>query len=515
MTADGVGYVEKARGIARIPVAQQYASILKEGEIIVASIERLEGETLKLRTDDGMLLGALMQGDLGLMQGDTVEAIVAKNDGRYLLYILNVTNEGVSASADSPAQKASPGVLSNMLATLKRNPGMDADTALFLAENHIPDTAENVSALTQLSRGEGIGTLLGQILNSVIKADEPSQEPALAAELALTPEKLTSENPKSQGVIDKQLPADNAVRMETGLKQAPVGEVPHMDTVAAPARNEGSPGGMPPDPQTSVVPPAENGVRPEGQPILLEEPVGQPEPALPQDTGIPVKEGVAAPRYGQDAAMPEIEVDVKAPTWQIAETIRNITCQPDGCTGAEIKKVVREIPRTLSSLKSQLVQSDMKHEGNCIKTVDEALRQIELADRTIRFEHMQLPLTDKTGEYQTAELYVFRDRNKQKNTTEAGTTILLALDTKHIGRTETLIREAGGGISLEFRVERADTAEAFKIQSALLAQAVEATGYRLTAIRFTGLDRRTTVVNAGEAAGLDVRQAPNGVDIRI
>ena len=521
MTTDGVGYVEKAGGATRIPVAQQYASILKEGEIIVASIERLEGETLKLRTDDGMLLGALMQDDLGLMQGDTVETIVGKNDGRYLLYILNVSRAGVSTPADSPVQQASPGILSNMLATLKRNPGVDADTAMFLAENHIPDTAENVSALTQLSRGEGIGTLLGYILDSINMADEPSKVPTPAASETLQPEIFKSENPKSQDTTNKQVSTDTAVRMETGLKEAPATAMPHVDSAAVSEKNEGSPAGMPPEPQISATSLIENDTQmkndtqPANSATLLDKSAGQPEPALPQDTSIPVKEGVAGALYGQDTATLAARSDVEAPARRVAETIRDITCQPEECTGGEIKKIVREIPRTLSLLKSQLVQSDMKHEGNCIKTVDEALRQTELADRTIHFEHMQLPLANKTGEYRTAELYVFRDRNKRKNTAEAGIAILMALDTKNIGRTETLIREAGGGISLEFRVESADTAKAFKSQTALLSQAVEAAGYRLTAIRFTGLERRTTVVNAGQAAGLNVGQVPKGVDVWI
>jgi guanylate kinase len=64
-------------------------------------------------------------------------------------------------------------------------------------------------------------------------------------------------------------------------------------------------------------------------------------------------------------------------------------------------------------------------------------------------------------------------------------------------------------------LERADAAETIKSQTGALAQAVEAAGYRLTGVRCTGLERRTTVVNAGETAGIETGKTPHGVDVRI
>jgi hypothetical protein len=273
----------------------------------------------------------------------------------------------------------------------------------------------------------------------------------------------------------------------------------------------------------------------------------EPEPALPQSAGNPIiKPDVGTPRDTIPTAAPETpakaEAPVKAETLpgtaapaetevpekaetsagtempaerRIAETIKNMTIRPEHHDGAEMKKISREIPREMSALKSLLVRSDMKDEEGYLKRIDQTLRQMELTDRTVRFEHMQLPVMDRAGEYRTAELYVFRNRSGRRDAGEAGVAILVALDTRHIGRTETLIREAGGGVSLEFRLERANAAEIFKSQTGVLAQAVEAAGYRLTGVRFTGLERRTTVVNAGETAGPETGKTPHGVDVRI
>jgi putative IMPACT (imprinted ancient) family translation regulator len=180
-----------------------------------------------------------------------------------------------------------------------------------------------------------------------------------------------------------------------------------------------------------------------------------------------------------------------------------------------MKKTAGEMPQEIKSLKSLLLQSDIRSKESCLKTADQALKQMDLADRTIRFEHMQLPVAVGDNECRTAELYVFRNRGSRKSSGEAGITILVALDTQHIGRVETLVREAGGGVSLEFRLEQAGAAEAFKRNSAHLAEAVEAAGYRLTDMRFAELEKKTTVLNAGEVVRLDAGGAPGGVDVRI
>jgi hypothetical protein len=289
------------------------------------------------------------------------------------------------------------------------------------------------------------------------------------------------------------------------------------------------------------VPAAETTALPKNTVARTGETAGQPEPALPQNTGTtPAKPDVGTPHDTATAVTPEApakaEISLKAETLsgtaapthtevpekaevsaerRIAETIQNMTIRPDHPDGAEMKKISRDIPREISTLKSLLVQSDMKDKEGYLKRIDQTQRQMEMADRTLRFEHMQLPVTDRAGEYRTAELYIFRNRSGRRDAGEAGVAILVALDTRHIGRTETLIRESEGSISLEFRLERADAAEIFKGQTGALAQAVEAAGYRLTGVRFTGLERRTSVVNAGEAAGVDRGKAPHGVDVRI
>jgi hypothetical protein len=163
----------------------------------------------------------------------------------------------------------------------------------------------------------------------------------------------------------------------------------------------------------------------------------------------------------------------------------------------------------------ELVQSDIRYKELCLKNTDQAIRQMELADRAARFEHIQLPLTAAEGEYRTAELFVFRRQGGRKRDGGSGVSILVALDTEHIGRVETLIREADGRVSLEFRLEQLEMAETFSANSAPLREAVEAAGYQLTGMRYAGLEKRTTVVNAGELMALEAGEAVPGIDVQI
>ena len=514
LTANGITLTDRTGSVSKMVATLPTASILENGDIIIALIERIEGETLKLRTGEGMLLSALMQGDLGLTEGDTLEAMVGKNDERSTLYIMNVSHKDLFTAAENKAQQASPGMLADMLSTLKRNPGMDAEMAIFLNENNIPDTSENISALTQLAHGEGIGALLGHILGSVMQSDDAPQA-TMSGEVA--PQGANADQVQDNAPEREQ----SATLSQTDAKHSTIVQSPTLDGEMIIIRREGETQETPAAGNTAVLPSAENNISKMDKPTLPEHAVIQNETDVSQNIGMLVKEETVTPKFVQTAVhgplvKAELPMEARTSAERIVETIRDTTYRFDDRDGAEMKKMSRELPRALSALKSMVVQSDIKDIEACLKRTDQTLRQMELADRTLRFEHMQLPVMDQAGEFQTAELYVFRNRKGRKEEADtAGTSILLALDTRHIGRTETLIREAGGSISLEFRLEQMDAAEMFKSKSAMLTQVVEASGYRLAGVRFAKLERRTTVINAGEAVDLMAGNTPRGVDVRI
>lgn len=605
VSPDNTVRITETSPIGRIPVSPEHAAALSNGDFLVATVEQVQGDTLLLRLDGGVLLNAALQGNMQLIQGDVIEAAVSKDGGTCLLYIVNVLHAGGQTAKDAAAS-VSPQTLSAMLAVIKRNPGLDADIALYLAQNNIPDTAENIAALSQMSRGTGIGALLGQVLALMAQPEETSQAvspesliPAggaalsqgetIPASLEAVPEGGqkgpavqgqaavgTETQPTAQGVapqIGTQTAAPNpqAVEVETNpaapnmphtdpAQGAPVqpqgaaAEPPGVNLGATPApltgetvsqgaersaapeaqagntavtpepqtaAQQGAAGTVQtqtpsqgPPPNTDFVPGAADGNAPYDAQNIAAQPASQREAPQSGPAASVSLEPVLQEALGGQADRADIGA-LKGPEEQIGRLIKGLFFQPEEHAGKEVKRTADEMSRGLKTLKSELIQTDNKYRELCLKSVDQALRQIELADRAAHFEHMQIPFAGKEGEHRTAELYVFRRKNGRNNTAEAGRSILLALDTDHMGRVETLIREESGSIALEFRLQKPDVSETFKKHSAPLKAAVESAGYRLSGMRFAGLEKRTTVLNAGEMVPLDAGSAPHGIDVQI
>ena len=598
--------VEHTDPIGQIPVSPKYAAGLENGDVIVATVEHIQGDMLMLRLHDGSLLNAELQGEMRFSEGDVIEAAVSKDGGRCLLYILNVLRAGSPAAKDAPAS-VTPQTLSAMLAVIKRNPGLDADIALYLAQNNIPDTPENITALTQMSRGTGIGTLLGQILGFMTQAKKPEQPASGAPGLNTVSQGAAAQNGQpAAGIIDQNTDGGKALPGHTVQGEgAPLGNgvmtTPHQPNAHTPQSNAQpdmgnpvtpvKPDGQPGDPQqtrgmqaqasepatqgeamgaktapmaTDVTKgPVEQGTagspaqaqpqesaagtvrqaespqgpQPDTQPVSTPDITGGRQAPQPMDHGAQAMEaqppaGQILPRGSGGASPPDGAVmmdggavptegtadpaPTQGPDGRIDEMIRELFLLPDEKNGLELKKTADGMSRSLKILKSELIQTDIKNRELCLKSAEQALRQLEMSDRTVHFEHMQLPFALKEGEHRTTELYVFRRRgDRDKKAAGDGLSILVALDTEHMGRVETLIRTSGGGIALEFRLQEPGMTDMFKENSVPLQEAVEAAGYHLTGIRFAGLEKKTTVLNAGEMVSLDAGEANHGIDVQI
>jgi hypothetical protein len=542
----------RASRAAQIPVPSANGAKLKNGDVIIAAVERIEGDTLTLRASDGTLLRAALQAGLSLAQGDVIEALADRSGERCLLHMLNVSRGG-AAAADGEAQTVSQPVLSGMLSMMKQNPGMEADTARFFAKNNIPASAENLAALAQLSEGDGIGALLGRILGFLAPPDE-----ALAPSAATFDDGTSApDTPTQQDGVNHADPGAQRSRSETtpSGQAGEAGGAPEAvqtgngvpESAQAPDRApEGAQAGsiVPEKTQTAGSVPEEvnnatapAGAKPQDAAAQSHQTDAQPRDTVILDTSAKetddasraMPDSVRQAETPKDQPLQRNHVQTSAATAQgkpeavaqgrlsarIGGLIRSIFVRPDALTGEQVKKSARDIPETLGELKYLLVRSDIKNKEPCLEIVDQALRQMELAERDVRFEHMQVPVYAKNGAHQTAELYVFRHLHKRQESGGAGFSILVALDTRYIGRVEALIRETDGNISLEFRLEQAEAAQMFKRSAESLEQAVQTAGYRLTGMRFTGLEKRTTVLNAGETISTKAGRAPQGIDVKI
>jgi hypothetical protein len=532
--------------IEPLSVVSRNAQKLSNGDVVMAMAQQFEDNTVLLRMADGGLLRAVLQGEMRFAQGDMLEAVVSRSGGTCFLNILNVVRAGARAPLQTENGEAAPNIggavsqqiLSDAMAVMKRNSGMDIETALFFAANGIADTQENIAALAQMTAGKGIGVLLGQILGMMAQEDEPAgavtgrsgtasmqniapeatiqmedadalQTPAGRGEATVPQAELAQRAaaPQAESVQQTDVP-QAAPTQQTDVPQASAVQHTAMPQMASAQFNSTSEQNTA-VPHTSVPPyDADHaGVNAGSRPVPS--PPGT-QAAVPQEAG---RDAISAADTNASEDTKMTSGISEKPEADVRQSIRRLFFQPGRQTGTEMKKVAEEIPWELKTLKSQLNQTDIKNKELCLKSIGQAIRQTELSGNAVRFEHMQIPVMANDDMVQSAELYVFRRHGGKEPTEGMGVSILVALDTQHIGRVEAMIREAGGGISIEFRMEQPRAAEAFKRSSDSLLQAIEAAGYRLTGIRFAGLEKRTTVLNAGEV--MDAGTVPPGIDVKI
>jgi len=540
---NGIKSIEAAGRDGQAPAERQGPAGLKNSGFLTASVERREGDSAILRLADGSALSATIRGGADLMEGSVIEAAVTENGGGWILYLLNESLPGGRAG-EGGTSAVSPQVASAMLSTLSRNPGIKAGEALFMAVNGIADTAENAATLSQMVVGDKTGELLGRIFVAIADMDESSG----------SGERAAGENPPAGESGAQGLPAGSLAASET--PQAPPqrrgvstvvddgtaerdgttvqsdtsgGNLSAGESIAAsetPPASDDLPGAFSRTPGALLTDRTETGHAVQAGPLLFQnedaadpktgedgrlEPASEPGgSAVSQVGGLaekPTENAAAEPAQSGSAGKENQGV-------KIPEMIEDLFLRSGDRTGAELKKAAEETAPALKTLKSLLLQSDNKNKEPCLELADQALKQLELGEKTVRFEYMQVPVMNEDGAKNTAELYVFRRKKREKGD-DAGTAILLALDTPHIGRVETLIREANGGLTIEFRLERADLADAFRSGTASLKETAEASGYKLEGIRFSGLERRTTILNADSAIPPDLGETRYSVDITV
>ncbi len=486
MKIEGLGHI---KGIEQIHITGQASVKLTDGEILVAKIEQIQGEKLMLRNREGALFMALMQGELGLAQGDTVEvAASGKGDG-YVLYLLDIDKEA-SNQQKHPALRDN---LPETMAMMKATPGLDPKSAAFLTENNIPNTPENIAALSELVRGgSGLGALLAEILQGLSRDGEVKQPLPNAGTGGMQPEGTTvtnSADPQTAKSAGTER-ANTAGTAETSAAAAAQGtaQTGAGDIITAASQAPNSPA----DANAQIVSAS-------GQEAAPQPPVSTQDASIIAQGAGQQTEGVSSGNaQGQDSAANEQPLRGETLLYnkeQIKEKILEIFIRPDEQTGAQLKKTVMETSDKLNALKMMLNNSDKSNKEIYIGKAAQAQKQLDMMSDSKRFDYIQMPFYLKNGAERTAELYVFR-RKRKKEPGEEGMSVLVALDTQNIGRVETLIKTSGTGISLEFRIEHKELQQEISKRAKILAAALEGAGYHLKNIRVTKLKTRTTVLNA-------------------
>jgi hypothetical protein len=547
MKIENIGQIKE---VEQVHIISEYmAPKFTEGQILIARVENIQGDKVMLKNNEGKLFMALMQSELGLSEGDIVEVAANKNGSGYVLHLLDVESSNKQNDSIASARNNIPGTL----ATIKANPGLDPKAAAFLIENNIPRTPENIAALAQIVRGDSnLGALLTGIVSGLVSLNASAQETAASGPEAMqaTPgaqntevNYIIEENTAQADIAGKQTAQKPG---QTDLPMATKGADAAQISAAAEHIAAGSEGGtdaagvLPlntdaaqlktpsnigqageqagaadaqiPAEQTGVL---QNKVSGGAQQVILNEDIYLTKEKLTDgkraaDNAPPGKDIAALKHLSPEMDREHRHVNKK----EITDKILDLFCKPDKQTGAEFKKAVLDIPDKLGELKLLLQHAD-KQDVGILQKADQAQKQLELLAEAKRFDCIQIPFMLKNGAERTAELYVYRRKRNQKEAGEEGLTVLIALDTQHIGRVETLLKTSGKNLSVEFRLEQKEIQPEIIKRSKALSKALENAGYILKSLKITGLETRTNVLNAGGVLIPDAGVSSGNIDVHV
>ena len=181
--------------------------------------------------------------------------------------------------------------------------------------------------------------------------------------------------------------------------------------------------------------------------------------------------------------------------------------------GPALRRAARELEARLELLKEVLELSTLPQKEELLPQVGRAL-QLIAALREERLLCLQLPLL--LGErQQTAELYVYNREKGGRKLDPNHATVLLALNTEHLGRLEAFVQVRQKDISLKLEIGRAEAVNSVREQSGALAKLLASVGYRLTFTTIQHLIRQTGPKTAGDALKEFESSFGHQVDIKI
>lgn len=478
--------------------------IMSEGEILRCMAIGKHGDTVLFTNKGYNLFMAKILGSVNIMPGDNVEMIVSSTaNGQYEMEVLDIFPEAASSETADTKQgqqdlnaivkEGNNKVLASAMNMLKQNPSLKPKEALFLATNKLAASFENAHVLSNLVQGEAkAGTVLAEIL-SVIREQTGGKAPQEAVVSGKENEQILPE-----GQTDKP---ENTQKPDNTHKPEQMQKDTHNVTPKKTGKVE----------QQSNQPLKQSAA-----------------PLQKQDASNPLiirEEGTEAPKNSVQANMSEqvktepdqgVKQEIEPGAKQeIEDTVLKMFSKLDSKERAgSVKKTVADMPDNLKELKILLNNNDSKDKEVIFKAEYLEQQQKFMSDIK-RVACYQLPFMMNDQMQNTAELYVYENKNKSKTADGEEFAILIGLDTQYIGRVETLIRFQHKNVSLKFGLENDDTLASIKNSEARLTQVIESTGYQLVEMNASKLEKRTTVLNAEEVLTQNTTKSYENIDVRI
>ncbi len=145
----------------------------------------------------------------------------------------------------------------------------------------------------------------------------------------------------------------------------------------------------------------------------------------------------------------------------------------------QLQQHIQELDLRLQVFKEALLQTDLPQKEDLLNLTNKLLQQLEpqryLPDRLVA---MQIPIFDQ-NQQKTAALYVYKRAGKDRQIDPEDTSILLALQTAHLGRLEALVDIKGRQLAIKMEISATEAIGFLRQQTDSLYRLISEAGYSL------------------------------------
>lgn len=221
----------------------------------------------------------------------------------------------------------------------------------------------------------------------------------------------------------------------------------------------------------------------------------------PRRITVPTGEAQTAERPPEQAAARSgDEASVRNEASQILSNLQKFVVRTKGGReavqedGAALQQGVRH-QRELANLTKASVSRLFGQDAPAAQRANQLSSEVRLGSQMDQFFYAQIPY--QTAEQKgTADLYVFQRKPQKAEAERTHITVLIGLDTQHMGRVESVLRSADGQLSVEFRVATARVQRFMEDSMKTFSEEMKESGFPLESVRVTQIREKVTPVNA-------------------
>ncbi len=495
------------------------------GDVLEASVVSVKGNRVTLAMQDGTTVEARFASENIVQKGDSVAlSITEKNGNTVRLQLSTINGQTVNLDANetqvflmkmgvapsslnqNAAQvlsqygiRPTPTSIANLAQIAATFPELPTNIAVFMAENNIAPTKENVAVITKwVSENGSLDSDIAQLTTLLKEGGQATQNNSVAqsGKVALNVALNTAEGFVKSVVSDNRIPNTPQI---TALFES-----------AAFKEGLASLKGMPQEQADAQIAKLVANLPPAQKEIVS---------TVIKDLYIQAKaqevqagSGMSAETLTGNTQNSTVAQEVS----QVLSTLDKLFMQvkPNGSVEAsQVEQAVKNLPQLAESIRGDVARIAGENSPAAQKAGDVAA-QVRMGAQMENFYYFQIPM-DNNGKKQNAELFVFEKNAKRKVGEKENITVLIALDTQNLGRIETVLRSADNKLEINFRVENEEVVAYLKNSKADFIKTMRESGFTIESVMVQTMEEKATPLNAREIVfGNEVADI-TGIDIQV